>query len=131
MVKIMIVDDALFMRTLLKKALSAGDFTLVEGANGQEAVSLYEQERPDLVLMDITMPEMDGIAATTAISHSDPSAKVIICSALGQQQMVIEAFSAGAKDYITKPFQPNQVLEAVNRNLAGASGGAEGVKQSA
>jgi two-component system chemotaxis response regulator CheY len=113
----MIVDDALYMRTLLKKVLGGGPYELVEAANGREAVERFPQEQPDLVLMDITMPEMDGISACRAICAAHATARIIICSALGQQQMVIEALGAGAKDFITKPFQPDQVLAAVARHL--------------
>ena len=115
---IMIVDDTLYMRTVLKNILSEKGFTIVEAANGNEAIANCQAQSPDLILMDITMPEMDGIAATKAICDSVPEAKVVICSALGQQQMVIEATEAGALDYITKPFNPSDVLEAVERNLA-------------
>ncbi len=115
---IMIVDDALYMRAMLKKILADADFTIVEAENGAEAVSVYQENSPDLVLMDITMPQMDGIAATQAICKGAPGAKIIICSALGQQQMVVEATKMGAMDYITKPFEAQQVLEAVERNLA-------------
>ncbi len=116
----MIVDDAMYIRAVLKKALEgfAGNLSVLEASTGKEAVALFEQEKPDLVLMDITMPEMDGITATATICASNPGAKIVICSALGQQQMVIDAVNAGAKDYITKPFQPDQVLEIVKRNLA-------------
>jgi len=115
---ILLVDDALYMRTVLKKILAAQGFDILEAANGAEAVASCLENNPDLVLMDITMPEMDGIAATKAICEAAPDAKIVICSALGQQRMVVEATTAGASDYITKPFQPDEVLAAVQRNLA-------------
>ena len=117
MPKALVVDDAMFMRAMLKKTLEPEGFEVVEASNGNEAIQAYKQHSPDIVLMDITMPEMDGIAATKAIKQEDPSAKIIICSALGQQAMVIQATEAGACDYVVKPFQPPQVLEAVRRAL--------------
>ena len=119
MPKALVVDDAMFMRTMLRRALEPEGFEVVEAENGAQAVKAYEEHKPDIVLMDITMPEMDGISATRAIRQADPNAKIIICSALGQQNMVIEAAEAGAADYVTKPFQPPQVLEAIKRVLAG------------
>jgi two-component system, chemotaxis family, chemotaxis protein CheY len=116
--KVLVVDDALYMRAVLKNVLSTAGYSVVEAANGRLAVEAYAGERPDIVMMDITMPELDGISATRQICATDPSARVIICSALGQQQMVMDALDAGAKDYITKPFQPDQVVQTVQRNLS-------------
>src|SRR5579875_1728652 len=114
--KILITDDALFMRVTLKNILTANGYEVVdEAANGQEAVAKYAAHQPDLVLMDITMPVMDGIAATKAIKGSDPDAKVVMCTAMGQKNMVIEAIQAGAKDFIVKPFQPDRVLESIQK----------------
>lgn len=117
MARIMVVDDAAFMRVRLKNVLGEQGHEVIEASNGAEAVTLYEQQRPDLVLMDITMPEMDGISALRAIRDKDPDAKVIMCSALGQERTVIEAIKSGAKDFIVKPFQPERVIEAVNKQI--------------
>lgn len=114
--KILIVDDAAFMRMMLKNILAQNGYEIAgEASNGLEAVTLYKELKPDLVTMDITMPEMDGIAAVKEIKKIDPEAKVIMCSAMGQQSMVIESIQAGAKDFIVKPFQPDRVLEAVKK----------------
>jgi two-component system, chemotaxis family, chemotaxis protein CheY len=116
MPKILIVDDAAFMRAMLKDILSHGGYEIVgEGCHGGEGVTLYQQLKPDLVTMDITMPEVDGISAVKQIVAFDPKAKVIMCSAMGQQAMVIESIQAGARDFIVKPFQPQRVLEAVKK----------------
>jgi len=117
--KILIVDDAAFMRMMIKNILTKNGFEVVgEASNGAEAVELYKKLKPDLVTMDITMPEMDGIEALKKIKEIDPNAKVIMVSAMGQQQLVIEAIQAGAKDFIVKPFQPDRLLEAVNKALS-------------
>lgn len=114
--KILITDDALFMRVTLKNILTSHGYEVVgEAGNGEEAVQQYAAKKPDLVLMDITMPIMDGIAATKAIKCSDPNAKVVMCTAMGQKNILIEALQAGAKDYIVKPFQPERVLESVKK----------------
>ena len=116
MAKIMVVDDAAFMRMMVNNALAQGGYTdVIEAADGQEAVKTYSEQKPELVLMDITMPEMDGIQALKNIKASDAGAQVIMCSAMGQQAMVIEAIQAGAKDFIVKPFQADRVLEAVKK----------------
>ncbi|MGL4344516.1 MAG: response regulator [Cellulosilyticaceae bacterium] len=113
---ILIVDDAAFMRMMIKDILTKNGYNVVgEAENGAKAVEKYKELKPDLVLMDITMPEMDGIAAVKAIKAADANAKVIMCSAMGQQAMVIESIQAGAKDFIVKPFQAERVIEAVRK----------------
>jgi len=113
---IMITDDALFMRVTLKNILTNSGYNVVaEAANGQEAVDKYAIHHPDLVLMDITMPIMDGIKATQAIKTANPGAKIIMCTAMGQKSMVIDAIQAGAKDFIVKPFQPERVLDSIRK----------------
>src|ERR1700734_1124295 len=116
--KILITNDALFMRVTLKNILSSNGYEVVaEAANGQEAIQKYAAYHPDAVLMDITMPIMDGITATKAIREQDPNAKVVMCTAMGQKSMVIEAIQAGAKDFIVKPFQPDRVLDSLQKLL--------------
>ena len=116
MANILIVDDAAFMRMMIKDILSKNGFTVVgEAENGLRAVEKYKELSPDLVIMDITMPEMDGIQAVKQIKSLDPSAKIIMCSAMGQQAMVIESIQAGARDFIVKPFQAERVIEAVRK----------------
>ncbi|SNX55507.1 response regulator [Thermoanaerobacterium sp. RBIITD] len=118
MSKIMIVDDAAFMRMMIKDIITKNNLgSVVEAEDGSVAVEKYQQEKPDLVMMDITMPEMDGIQAVKHIKEMDPDAKIIMCSAMGQQAMVIEAIQAGAKDFIVKPFQPDRVIEAIKKML--------------
>ncbi|ADH99263.1 response regulator [Salisediminibacterium selenitireducens] len=115
---VLIVDDAAFMRMMIKDILSKNGFDVVgEAGDGQQAVDMYKEQSPDLVTMDITMPEMDGITALKEIKTHDPNAKVIMCSAMGQQAMVIDAIQAGAKDFIVKPFQADRVLEAISKTL--------------
>ena len=112
----LIGDDAAFMRMMIKDILTKKGYNVVgEAENGQKAVEKYTELKPDLVLMDITMPEMDGIQALKKIKSADPSATIIMCSAMGQQAMVIESIQAGAKDFIVKPFQADRVLEAVKK----------------
>ena len=116
MAKILIVDDAAFMRMMIKDILTKNGYEVVaEAENGVEAVELYKSHQPDLVTMDITMPEMDGIEAVKQIKAVNPAAKVIMCSAMGQQSMVMDAIKAGANDFIVKPFQADRVLEAVKK----------------
>ncbi len=116
--RILIVDDAKFMRKLLADILKKGGYDICgEAANGEEAVKLYKELRPDLVTMDIVMPDKSGIDAVREIISYDPEAKIIMVSAMGQQPLVLEAIQAGAKDYIVKPFQPSRVLEAIERVL--------------
>jgi len=113
---VLIVDDAAFMRMLLKDILSKAGYEVVaEAENGREAVEKYLAFKPDLVTMDITMPEMNGIDAARAIKTADTKAKIVMCSAMGQQSMVIEAIQIGASDFIVKPFQPARVLDAVKK----------------
>ncbi len=113
---ILICDDAAFMRMMIKDILTKNGYTVVgEAENGARAVEKYSELKPDLVLMDITMPEMDGIQALKKIKEGDAGAAVIMCSAMGQQAMVIEAIQSGAKDFIVKPFQADRVLEAVRK----------------
>ena len=113
---ILICDDAAFMRMMSKDILTKNGYTVAgEAENGMKAVEKYKEVTPDLVLMDITMPEMDGIQALKEIRKTDAGAKVIMCSAMGQQAMVIESIQAGAKDFIVKPFQAERVLEAVKK----------------
>ena len=116
--RILIVDDAAFMRMMIKNILIKNGFEVVgEASDGAQAVDKYKELKPDLVTMDITMPEMDGIAALKVIREFDPNAKVVMCSAMGQQAMVIDAIQAGAKDFIVKPFQADRVLEAIKKTL--------------
>lgn len=118
MSKVLIVDDAAFMRMMLKDILEKNGFDVVgEAPNGLKAVELYQNVRPDIVTMDITMPDMDGIEAVKRIKAIDSSAKIIMCSAMGQQNMVMDAIKAGARDFIVKPFQGDRVVEAINKVL--------------
>ena len=113
---VLVVDDAAFMRMMLKDILTKGGYNVVgEAENGQIAVQKFKELNPDLVTMDITMPEMDGIQALKEIRAQASGAAVIMCSAMGQQAMVIEAIQAGAKDFIVKPFQADRVVEAVKK----------------
>jgi two-component system chemotaxis response regulator CheY len=116
--RILVVDDAAFMRMMIKDILTKHGYEVVgEAENGQKAVQLYKELKPDLVTMDITMPEMDGIAAVREIKKLDSGAKVIMCSAMGQQMMVMEAIQAGARDFIVKPFQQERVIQAIEKAL--------------
>jgi two-component system chemotaxis response regulator CheY len=118
MARILVVDDAAFMRMMIKDILTKNGYEVVgEAADGQQAVQQYQELKPDLVTLDITMPEMDGITALKKIREIDANAKVIMCSAMGQQAMVIDAIQAGAKDFIVKPFQADRVLEAIQKVL--------------
>jgi two-component system chemotaxis response regulator CheY len=116
--RILIVDDAKFMRLTLNNILKKAQHEVVaEADNGHKAVKLYRELEPDLVTMDITMPEMDGIEAVKQIKSEFPDAKIIMCSAMGQQKMVVEAIEAGAKDFLVKPFDEHRVIDAINRVL--------------
>lgn len=115
-IRVMVVDDAAFMRMMIKDILAKNGYEIVgEAENGLKAVEKYQELKPDLTTMDITMPEMDGISAVKEIKKTDPNAKIIMCSAMGQQAMVIEAIQSGARDFIVKPFQADRVLEAVRK----------------
>ncbi|NLJ99950.1 MAG: response regulator [Clostridia bacterium] len=117
--KVLIVDDAAFMRMMIKDILSKNGFDVVgEAADGDEAVEKYQELNPDVVTMDITMPEKDGITAVKEIMAIDPAAIIIMCSAMGQQAMVMEAIQAGAKDFIVKPFQQDRVIQALQKATA-------------
>ncbi|MDD3627721.1 MAG: response regulator [bacterium] len=116
--RILIADDAIFMRMMIKDILTKNGYEIVgEAGTGTEAVLKFQQLKPDLVTMDIVMPEMGGIEAVKSIIKIDPSANILMCSAMGQKALVIEAIQAGAKDFVVKPFQPSRVLEAVARIL--------------
>lgn len=114
--RILITDDTAFMRMTLRKVLESNGYEVVgEAENGLDAIEKYKELKPDIVTMDITMPKMDGITAIKEIMKIDPNARIIVCSAMGQKPMVIEALNAGAKDFLVKPFQPQRVLEAVQK----------------
>lgn len=118
MARIMVVDDASFMRRLLRQLLTEnGHEVVAEASNGEEALRKYEQYKPDLVTMDITMPDKDGIEGVKRILAFDPTARIVMCSAMGQQAMVVEAIKAGAKDFIVKPFDSKRVIDVINRVL--------------
>jgi two-component system, chemotaxis family, chemotaxis protein CheY len=118
--RILVVDDAQFMRMMLKNILTGAGYEVVgEGENGVQAIEKYKELNPDLVVMDMIMPEMGGIDAVREIVKLDPGAKVLMCSAMGQQALVVEAIQVGARDFIVKPFQPAGVLEAVAKALQG------------
>ena len=113
---ILICDDAAFMRVMIKDILTKNGYEVAgEAENGLKAVEKYNETKPDLVMMDITMPEMDGIQALKKIKEGDPSANIIMCSAMGQQAMVIESIQSGAKDFIVKPFQADRVIECLSK----------------
>ena len=119
MARILVVDDAAFMRKMLTDALSKGGHEVVaEAANGAEAVTRYQECKPDVCTLDITMPEKDGLSALKEIIAMDPQARVVMCSALGQETKVLEAIKAGAKDFVVKPFQPDRVLSAIEKAVA-------------
>ena len=121
MTRVLIVDDAKFMRDKIRGILEAEDFHVAgEAENGEEAVLLYEELRPDLVIMDITMPVKNGIEALKEMIQIEPKAKVIMCTAMRQQRIVVEAIEAGAKDFIVKPFEEAKVMEAIRLVLGKA-----------
>ncbi len=118
MARVLVVDDAAFMRKMVSDALSKGGHEVVgEAGNGVEAVAQYQALKPEVTTLDITMPEKDGLAALREIIALDPAARVIMCSALGQESKVLESIKAGAKDFVVKPFQPDRVIEAVGKAL--------------
>jgi two-component system chemotaxis response regulator CheY len=118
---ILVVDDAAFMRMMIRDILAKEGYSIHEAVNGRDAVEKYGELLPDLVTMDITMPEMDGIAALQAIRSEHPEARVLMVSAMGQQKMIVEALEAGALDFLVKPFQPTKVLETVKKCLHASS----------
>jgi two-component system, chemotaxis family, chemotaxis protein CheY len=116
--RVLVVDDAAFMRMMIKDILTKNGYDVVgEAVDGNQAVDKFQELHPDLVTMDITMPEMDGIEALKKIRSLDPNAKVVMCSAMGQQAMVIDAIQAGARDFVVKPFQADRVLESIRKVL--------------
>lgn len=116
--KILVCDDTAFMRAMLKDILVKSGYEVVgEAENGEVAMEKHKQLKPDLVLMDITMPEIDGISALVGIMKNDANAKVIMCSAMGQEEIVVNAIKAGAKDFIVKPFQNERVIEAIRKTI--------------
>ncbi|MFC5530391.1 response regulator [Cohnella yongneupensis] len=118
MAKILVVDDAAFMRMMIKDILVKGGHEVVgEAENGKIAVQKYQELLPDLVTMDITMPEMEGIEAVREIRKTNANARIVMCSAMGQQGMVVQAIQAGARDFVVKPFQGDRVLEALRKAL--------------
>ena len=119
--RVLVVDDAMFMRAMIRDILvNSGAYDVVgEAANGEEAVTQYKALKPDLVTMDIVMPQMDGIEATREIVKFHPNAKVVMCSALGQEALVIESIAAGAKDFIVKPFSVEKVLKVLDAAVKG------------
>lgn len=119
MARVLVVDDAAFMRKVVGDALSGGGHEVIgEASNGAEAIARYQELQPEITTLDITMPEMDGITALKQIMAMDPQARIIMCSALGQESKVLEAIKAGAKDFVVKPFKPERVLDAVGKALA-------------
>jgi two-component system chemotaxis response regulator CheY len=117
MAKILIADDAMFVRMNMKRMLMSSGHELIEADNGKHALEIYKEESPDLVIMDITMPEMDGISAVREIRKINPNAKVIMCSSMGQQVKIVDAIQAGATDFIVKPYKEGQVMDAINKAL--------------
>ena len=115
---ILIADDALFTRMMLRNILFDNGYNaVVEAETGAEAIWAYERWKPDLVIMDINMPEMDGMTALRNILSMDPQARIIVCSALGEKHLMMEALEAGVKDFITKPIQPDKVMEVISKAL--------------
>jgi two-component system chemotaxis response regulator CheY len=118
MAKILIVDDAEFLRVRISKMLSSNGHEVIEAENGLKAVDSYKSNRPDAVLMDVTMPEMDGLAALREIRSGDPNARIVMLTALGQESVILEAIKSGARDFVVKPFEPARVLAAIGKALA-------------
>ncbi|MCL0056640.1 response regulator [Dehalococcoidia bacterium] len=117
MAKVLVVDDAQFMRMRATKLLTQNGYEVIEAANGVEAVQKYKEERPDAVMLDITMPNMDGLEALKQVRKIDPGARIAMVTAMGQQSIVLEAIKAGARDFVVKPFDPNRVLAAVQKMI--------------
>lgn len=118
MATILLADDIAFIKLVQKEVLEKAGYEIVaEAADGVEAIEKYQKFKPDVVIMDITMPKMDGINAIKAILKIDPNARIIVCSALGQQQLIVEAIKAGAKDFIIKPFDPQRLLQGIQKAL--------------
>jgi two-component system, chemotaxis family, chemotaxis protein CheY len=115
---VLVVDDAVVMRMMIKNILTKNGYDVVEAESGFAAVEKYKSARPDAVTMDMVMPDMDGIAAVKQIVAMDPTARIVMCTSMGQQQLVVEAVQAGAKSFITKPFQPPKILETLEKVLA-------------
>jgi len=114
---ILVVDDAAFMRMMIRDILAREGYVIQEAVNGRDAIEKYRETRPDLVTLDITMPEVDGIEALQAIKDINPDARVLMVSAMGQQKLIVEALEAGAADFLVKPFQPTKVLQTVKKCL--------------
>ena len=118
--KIMIVDDAAFMRMMIKNSLTGNGYTnIIEAGDGQIAFETYKTEKPDLIIMDITMPNMDGLQALKKIREAHPDAKVVMCTAMGQESMVVDAIKSGAKDFVVKPFNAERITSTVKNILGG------------
>lgn len=118
MAKIMVTDDAVFMRLMLSNMLKEAGYEVCEACNGYDMLQKYDVEKPDLVTLDITMPELDGLHALKKLHEKNPKAKVIMCSAMGQEKMVLEAIQSGAYDFIVKPFEKSKVLGSIRKVLA-------------
>ena len=117
-INVLIVDDLKFIKLVLRELLEKAGFRVVgEASNGEEAVELYQEKRPDVVLMDITMPKVDGLGALKEILKIDPEAKIIMCSALGQQSLIVQALQLGAKDFVVKPFREERVIASIKKIL--------------
>jgi len=114
---ILVVDDAAFMRMMIRDILAREGYVIQEAVNGRDAIEKYRETHPDLVTLDITMPEVDGIEALQAIKQIDPDARVLMVSAMGQQKLIVDALEAGAADFLVKPFQPTKVLQTVKKCL--------------
>lgn len=119
---ILVVDDAAFMRMMIRDILAKEGYTIHEAVNGRDAIEKFAEIQPDLVTMDITMPELDGISALRSIREAHPEARILMVSAMGQQKMIVEALEAGALDFLVKPFQPTKVLETVKKCLSASAG---------
>jgi two-component system chemotaxis response regulator CheY len=119
MARVLVVDDAAFMRKVVSDALAAGGHDVIgEAGNGSDAITRFQELRPELTMLDITMPQKDGLQALAEIMKLDPGARVLMCSALGQESKVIESIKLGARDFVVKPFDPERLLEAVGKALA-------------